>query len=265
MPGLLSISRAAGILVACVLLDGCGDSSSPSASPGPTPLATTPVLLTLSGVVTDDAGGPVGAAIVTVVDGLNAGKAAITDSAGRYSLTDLSAGGFSIRVRRDGFDDHVQGVTLTSASSVDVSLSRSRLNLTGAMSGTFAFTYTPTGGRFAWPATAAVTQSDRAIAGTLRIQPTGYGPEWEWTGSFTGTLSSMAGIAEYSGSLTITAPIDTGNGRCNGTRSSHTGTASATQMTLSLPGFFPWTECVPDRENVVITLNKPVPAGPRSR
>lgn len=259
--------RVAGMLASAMLATACGDSSSPPSAPSPAPPPVASVLLTLSGTVTDDAGGPIAGAVVSVLDGANVGKAAITDSSGRYNLTGLSAGGFSIRVRLDGFEDSIRAVTLTTAGSADVKMSKSQISLSGALSGSFVYTSNsdPSRPRFSWPMTATVTQSGTAIAGTFRIQTTANAPESDWTGSFTGTLSSVAGNAQFAGSLTITGIITSGNGRCNGTRSETAGSATPMQLTLSAPGLWRWQECISTREDVVITLNKPAPAGPRSR
>ena len=61
----------------------------------------------------DDAGQPVAGASVAVLDGVNANRAATTDTSGRYSINGLSGGGFTVRVRSDGYDDATQGVTLS--------------------------------------------------------------------------------------------------------------------------------------------------------
>jgi hypothetical protein len=103
--------------------------------------------------------------------------------------------------------------------------------------------------------TATVSQTGTSISGTFRIHVDAT-REDDWTGSFIGTLTSVAPPATYSGSLTLSGLISTASGRCNGTKSSITGTASATQLTLSAPGLWVWRECISSQDNIVITLQR---------
>ena len=194
-------------------------------------------------------------ASVAILDGVNANRASTTDSGGRYNLTGLAGGGFTLRVRGDGFNDATQGVTLTSSTVLDVTVSRTAINLAGTLTGTFFFSHFQTRQRFSGPMIATVTQNGTSISGTFRIRPTANSAD-DWTGSFSGRLSSLTPPAQYSGSLTLSALISTASGRCNGTKSSITGTASATQLTLSAPGLWVWNECVSLQDDVLITLQK---------
>ena len=212
--------------------------------------------MTLSGLVLDDVNQLVVGAAVTVVDGPNAGQSATTDGSGRYTLSGLSAGGFTVRVSRAGYDDATRGVTLTVTTTSDFVLVRARINLTGPASGTLTYTNWPPGnGLVTGPATGTLTQSGTSISGTFRVQWSN-NPANDWTGSFSGTLSSLTPTATYTGSLTISATISTGSGRCNGTRSSVTGTDSQAQIRLSAPQRWNWNECSWSGENDVVTLNR---------
>jgi hypothetical protein len=213
--------------------------------------------VTLSGSVTDDTGQAVGGAVVSILVGRDINQTAPTDASGRYTIAGLSAGVITILVQREGFDDHTRTVTLSSATSLDVTLVRARVNLAGPLTGTFSYTSLPTAQRVVWPMTATVTQVGTAIAGSFRIEALPGSPEFDWSGSFAGTLSRLTPTAEYSGSLTIRGLISTGNGRCNGTRSETTGSATTKQLTLSAPGLWRWTEYTSTRQDVVITLSRP--------
>ncbi len=244
-----------GTVVVGLLLVGCGGGNSGSSTPtGPTS-APTPSTFTLTGLVVDEAGTAVAGASVSVLDGANANRSTTTDAAGRYTFTGLSAGGFTVRVRRDGHDDALRGVSLTTSTTADFTLTPARINLSGRMTGSYSYTYSPTGQLVLLSTTATVTQSGTAVAGTFRIAFNG-NPADDWTGSFNGTLSSLSPTATYTGSLTISALISTGSGRCNETRSNVTGTATLTRLVLSAPGMWAWRECISSQLDTVISLNK---------
>jgi len=97
-------------------LVACGGGSD---GPGPSPTPT----VTLTGTVTNaSTGAGIGGATVTVVDGANAGKAASTDGAGSFSLTNLQPGGFTVRARAQYYEDNAVGVTVTSNTSTSLAL-----------------------------------------------------------------------------------------------------------------------------------------------
>ena len=194
-------------------------------------------------------------ASVAILDGVNANRAATTDSAGRYSLTGLTGGGFTMRVRSDGFDDATQGVTLSSTTTLDLTISRATINLTGTLTGTYAYTDFRSRQRFIVPMTATVTQTGTSISGSFRIR-FNTNTQDDWTGSFAGALSSLAPPAQYTGGLRLSGIINTGSGRCNGARSSVPGTATRTQLTITAPGLWVWEECVDSRDDAVITLQR---------
>ena len=240
--------------VSATLVLGCGGSSTPSA-PSPSPAPATAATLSLSGSVRDDAGQPVAGASVAILDGVNANRAATTDTSGRYSISGLSGGGFTVRVRSDGYNDAMQGVTLSSSTTLDLTISRTTINLTGTLTGSYTSTDFRSRQRYTSPVMATVTQTGTSISGTFRIHVNA-NREDDWTGSFSGTISSVTPPAQYSGGLRLSALISTDSGRCNGARSSITGTASTTQLTLSAPGLWRWEECVDSQDDTVITLRR---------
>jgi hypothetical protein len=125
----------------------------------------------------DEAGQAVAGATVTVLDGANANAATTTDNAGRYTFTSLSTGGFTVRVRRDGHDDALRGLTLTTSTTTDFTLVRARINLSGRMTGSYSYTSSRTGQPVLLSTTATVIQNGTAVTGTFRIAFTANPPD----------------------------------------------------------------------------------------
>lgn len=80
----------------------------------------------LSGVVVDAAGSPVVGARVVVVE---ADRAVFTDEQGRFSLTDLTPGTYTLQVRRLGFRTEVLTVGVPSTAPMRITLAESPLAL----------------------------------------------------------------------------------------------------------------------------------------
>ena len=83
---------------------GGGGFSPIAATPTPTPIPT-PTTFTLQGQVSEEPpfSEAIAGAKVEFVDGANAGKNAITDANGNYSISDLAQGGFTVRASAEGF------------------------------------------------------------------------------------------------------------------------------------------------------------------
>jgi hypothetical protein len=98
---------------ACALgLVSCGgESAAPAPAPTPSPAA-----VSLVGSVSEAApfSATLAGAKVEVVDGSNAGKSAVTDAQGKYSITGLNAGGFTVRATAADHAELALGVTLAS-------------------------------------------------------------------------------------------------------------------------------------------------------
>ena len=91
--------------------------SSPSPSPTPT--------YTLSGAVRDaSSGASLPGAQAEVIDGVDAGRTAAADGAGRYVLAGLSAGQFRVYFRHAGYDTLAATVTLAADQTLDVVLTQ---------------------------------------------------------------------------------------------------------------------------------------------
>jgi hypothetical protein len=111
-----------GLVVLASFVAACGNSSTPTA-PTVTPPAVA-ITWTLTGTVTSSALGAISAATVAIVDGPDAGKAAATDIAGRYSFSGLQQAGFTLRASANGYTPVSKGVTLTSNTATDFQLPR---------------------------------------------------------------------------------------------------------------------------------------------
>jgi hypothetical protein len=89
-----------------VLLIGCGGGHDSLVLPTPTSFALTGQVVNAA-----TASGIVGAS-VEITDGPNFGRVATTGGEGRYSLTGVSMGGFTLRARAQGYQENSQAVTL---------------------------------------------------------------------------------------------------------------------------------------------------------
>lgn len=112
-------TRLATLLFALLAFASCGGDKGTPSGPSPTP---TPTTYTLTGTVTDQNGTGLGGATVTVQDGANSGKSASTDGSGRYSLSALSSGGFTVKAAKQYYQPDARGVTLTANVSQDFRL-----------------------------------------------------------------------------------------------------------------------------------------------
>jgi carboxypeptidase family protein len=106
---------------ALLFVGACGGNSSAPASP--TPVATS---FTLSGTVneTSPITGVVSDVRIDVLDGPNAGRSAMTDNNGRYSMSGLSSGQFQLRASKSGYVRLERNVSLASNTTLDLSVVR---------------------------------------------------------------------------------------------------------------------------------------------
>ena len=101
----------AAVVVTLTVVSACGSSSTAPTSSGNT--------LQLTGTVRTGGLALVGAN-VKILDGANQNKSAITDAGGRYALTALSAGGFTLEVTATGYTTVNKAVTLTASAAAEV-------------------------------------------------------------------------------------------------------------------------------------------------
>jgi hypothetical protein len=122
--------RLSGAAIALALAAACLGSAcanSHSSQTAPTPLPTTPTEAAPTPVATNFALGgrvteappttavEVPRAVVTITDGVNAGRSAIADVYGFYSIKDLSIGPITVKVTADGFVSTTTGLDVNIA------------------------------------------------------------------------------------------------------------------------------------------------------
>lgn len=212
------------IVALCLTASACG-------GPAPMSPAPQPTTLTLSGRVTDaDTGALLAGAAVTILDGKDAARAAVTDAGGSFRLTGLTAGGFTVRVRDEGYDSFFQGITFVADMSIEVRMKAAKQTLAGTWTGTLSFT-TANGARqdVAMPQLTIMHVGD-AVSSTFLTS----GP---YQGSFAGTLRdpSIASTTAIAGTMAVTLDL---SGRppttCRGT-ADFTGTVNWTQLSIVAP------------------------------
>jgi carboxypeptidase family protein len=130
------------VVVALVLLGlcctACGSSSSsappaPTTAPTPTPTPA-PTLYKVTGTVTDaQTGRGIASAVVQVVDGADANKAAVTASDGAFSLTGLTPADITLRVTATGYGVLNRAISLKADGRLDAVLQKSLRTITGTV------------------------------------------------------------------------------------------------------------------------------------
>jgi len=120
--------RRAGTLVLMAIVSsavsGCGHDATPTtptvvAAPQPAPAGPGS---SVSGAVTASGGGPVAAARVEITSGANAGRAAIADAAGRYTLSNLGPGAAELRITAPAYVTRTLNLTFGASQIADIML-----------------------------------------------------------------------------------------------------------------------------------------------
>lgn len=102
-----------GLLAVLVLSEACGNSSSPSPSSAS---------LSVIGTIASSAGTTISGARVEVLDGVNRGRAVVSDAAGKYALTALYPGAISLLASAANHMSATQSGTLTANASANFQL-----------------------------------------------------------------------------------------------------------------------------------------------
>jgi hypothetical protein len=202
-----------------LVLAAAGCSGAAATSPtAPTAAAT----FVMSGRIVDaSALIPLAGVTVTAADGSNAGKSATTAADGRYLLENLVAGSFTLRARRDGYDDHLQPVTVTAHTTIDLKLIPGRSVSSGWSQGTF---YARADGQQIGARLTSITVSQNGSTMTGS-----FGAADGSSGTFSGTLTN----GRFSGSIRAELVYGVPSQRCRGTVSGVSGTASGSQIVMS--------------------------------
>lgn len=119
------------LLFAAVLTTACGGGSSPTSPTPPANNTPAPVATSLSGTVTSSTGGGVPGAVVTITDGVNAGRSATTGTTGTYRIDGLTAANGNVFARAVGFDESGSGLFITGSASQNFVLRAIFFNVTG--------------------------------------------------------------------------------------------------------------------------------------
>jgi hypothetical protein len=177
-----------------------GDGGSEIASPT-SPTSSVPTFR-LTGTVRDGSALSVLSHVtVSVVDGANAGKSVETGLDGQYELGGLVRDAFRLRISNEDYLDHLQDITLTQDTVIDVRLVPKR-TLNSGWSGGRLF-YTANGAReMARIVSAEVTHTGSSVSGTFATAEGGVGAfsgHIEGT-TFTGRLSADFLLISGSGS-----------------------------------------------------------------
>jgi hypothetical protein len=212
------------VIALCLAAFACG-------GPEPMPPTAPSTTFTLSGRVIDaDTGAALASAAINILDGKDAGRTAVTDAAGSFRLAGLTAGGFTVRVRDQGYDSFFQGVTFVADTSIEVRLKAANQTLAGTWTGTLSFT-TANGARQDIPVPQlTIVHAGDAVSSTFLTS----GP---YQGSFAGTLRdpSIASTTAIAGTMAVTLDL---SGRppttCRGT-ADFTGTVNWTQLSIVAP------------------------------
>lgn len=107
-------------VVACFALVSCGGENNPV---GPSTPTAPPASVALSGTVTSG-GAPVAGAVVSFLDGPNAGQSTTASASGAYSFTGISAGNANLSARANGYLEDRRGVTIAGATTLSFTLER---------------------------------------------------------------------------------------------------------------------------------------------
>lgn len=115
----MSIAKRSLVIFATLVAafsSGCGSVTPTS------PTASTASSFALRGIVTGYEGAALPGAILEILDGANHGQRVVTDVLGRYGLTGLQPGGFTIQASAVDYATTTKPVTLTADLSLDFPL-----------------------------------------------------------------------------------------------------------------------------------------------
>ncbi len=84
----------------------------------------------IQGVVKDDAGNPVGGAVITIQGNLGAGNAE-TNNSGNYIITSLAAGNYTVSASKENYSSASSNVSVDGTLQVDLTLVKNKAKITG--------------------------------------------------------------------------------------------------------------------------------------
>jgi len=218
----------------------------------PSPPPPPPTSFALTGRVTDATTSlPIGDALVEAFDAESISRSATSDVTGAYRIGGLKTAGYTVRVRRSGYDSAFRGVGINGAdTSADFQLARIMTTLAGTWTGFLE--YSPATGprQHVTILTAPLTQSGASFSSgaTLDVHFSGTLQDPSAIGSTTG----IAGTLMMS---TITSVGRSGATFCDGT-TAFTGTTNWTRMSMTAPQITFDCAAGLTYTNVVVQLDK---------
>ncbi len=235
----------AGVL--CATTIACGSPAPTSSSPPATSFA-------LTGRVSDTTTNiPLAGADIRVLDGKNLSRFAVSDATGAFRIADLALGGFTVRVRRDGYDSAYRGVNLFQDVFVDFQLAPVMTTVAGTWGGDVIFTFVlpggPTNGESNVPE-ARLTQSGGVVSsnmfasGSSQITFTGSLQDPSAIGSTTAISGTITFVQDLAGRNPVT---------CRG-MTTFTGTINWTTLSMVTAPFA--LDCGTMYSKVVLSFRK---------
>ena len=249
------MSRLAAAVL-CAATVACG-SSAPNPSPAPhDPSAPPPpTLYALTGRVTDATTSlPIASALVEATNGENVSRSTTTDGTGAFRIAGLSTAGYTVSVRRTGYDTAFRGIGLNGADqSADFQLAPLMTTLSGTWTGLLE--YSPTTGprQSVTILSAPLTQAGASLSSGIISPPSVVG--------FSGTLQNPSAIGSttgIAGTLTMWTVIGIFRGAtsCQAT-TPFAGTTNWTGMSITASQItFNCGTTVITYTNVVLSLDK---------
>ena len=221
------------VVAAAVMALGCGAPTANAPAPTPSPLR----VFVLSGRVTDmTSSAPLVGSSIAVIDGINVSRSTTSDATGAFRLTDMLFGGFTVRIRHDGYDSVFQAVRLFADTSLDIPMAPIGQTLAGTWTGTF--TAISSGLVFGPTFCIPTVTCEKAIPETALTQTgASIASNFTW-GTFSGVLrdpSSIGSTTFVTGTLTAFMSTEIRNPiPCNGT-GDFTGTVNWTSLVIVAP------------------------------
>jgi len=215
--------------VLCAATVACG-SSEPNPSPASPPSAPKDTLVVLAGRVTDAATGlPIAGALVDATNEQKMSGSGTSDSSGAYRIAGLRIAGYTVTVRRTGYDSVFRGLGLNEDTSADFQLTPLMTTLAGTWVGFMDRSPTTGPRQTVTILNAPLTQAGASFSSIVQSPPS--------VARFSGTLqdpSAIGAITGISGTLTLmeSIPIFRGGIPCQGT-AAFTGTANWTSMLMT--------------------------------
>jgi hypothetical protein len=142
----MAMLRALPVITVVLFAAACGSNLTSSTGPSPTKIvvdapAPTNATYTLSGRVTETAptaSDGIPSATLTIGEGVNAGRSAVTNARGYYTLADLHPSDFALRVTAPGFVASSESVALAYDLTSNVQLRPEPAQLTYSLRGDIA-------------------------------------------------------------------------------------------------------------------------------